>query len=81
MVLKNIVFDDVCSVFSLVKFMNSGIFKASHVEELITDAVALTGVLMGPGLTRNLVSNGWLDDKVCSIHTQQGTKRVYNING
>ena len=28
-----------------------------------------------------LVSEGRLDDKGCSIHTQQGTKRVYNING
>ena len=49
--------------------------------KLITDKVVLTGVLLVPGLTRNLVSEGRLDDKGCGIHMQQGTKTVHDMNG
>ena len=68
MVSENTVLDDIRSVSFSVKFRNSGILKAAHVGKLITDEVVLTGVLMVPGLTRNLVSEGQLDDKGCSIH-------------
>ena len=83
MVLENIciVLNDVCSESSLVKFGDSGILQAAYEGKLIADKVVLTGVLMVPGLTRNLVLEGWLDDKGSSIHTQQETKQVYNING
>ena len=74
--LKNIVLDNVRSVSFSVNFGYSGILNAAHVGKLITDKVVLTGVLMVPELTRNLVSEGRLDDKGCSIHTQQGPKRV-----
>ena len=56
-----IVLDDICSVSCLVKFKNSGILKAAQVRKLITDKVVLTGVLMVPGLTRNLVLEGPFD--------------------
>ena len=36
---------------------------------------------MVPGLSRNLISEGKLDDKGCSIHTNHGTKKVYDVNG
>ena len=79
MALENIALDDARSVSSSVKFGNSGILKAARVRKLITVKVVLTGVLMVPGLTRNLVSEGRLDDKGCSIHTQQGTKTEWKI--
>ena len=60
MVSENIKLGDVCSVSSSVKFGDNGILQAAHVEKLITDEVVLTGVLMLPGLTRNLVSKDGL---------------------
>ena len=71
---ENLVLDDVRSVSSSVKFGNSEILKAAHEGKLSTDEVVLTEVLMVPGLTRNLVLEGWLDAKSCSIHTQKELK-------
>ena len=79
MVSENIVLDDVCSVSSLVKFKNSGIFTAAHVKNLITDKVVLTEILMVPELTRNLVLERWLDDKVCSILNKKPKKCTTSI--
>ena len=41
----------------------------------------LTNVLQVPGLTRNLIAEGKLDDKGCTIHTKNGVKTVYDVNG
>ena len=35
---------------------------------------------MVPGLTRNLVLEGWLDNKGCMRNTYSTTKKVYHIN-
>ena len=52
---------------SAVKFGNDGILAASHIGNLKTADVVLTDVLKVPGITKNLISKGRLDEKGCSI--------------
>ena len=56
-----------------------GGLKVAHIGKLNTKHVILHDVLMVPGLSRNLISEGKLDDKWCSIHTNHGTKKVYDM--
>ena len=80
MVSEYVCLTDVRPITSSVRFGNNGLLKA-HIGKFITRHVILHNVLMVPGLSRNLISEGKLDDKGCSIHTNHGTKKVYDVNG
>ena len=81
MVSEYVTLTDSRPVHSSVKFGNNGVLGASKLGNLHTDTVILTNVLQVPGLTRNLIAEGKLDDKGCTIYTKNGVKTVYDVNG
>ena len=81
MVSEHVCLTDVRPITSSVRFGNNGVLKVAHIGKLNTKHIILHDVLMNPRLSRNLISEGKLDEKGCSIHTNHETEKAYDVNG
>ena len=73
--------DDSSPHSALVKFGNGDTLAAGEIGTLKLEGIKFANVLKIPGITRNLISEGQLDDLGCRIETFHGKKTVYDSNG